>query len=89
MLLLLAKPRKCFACGQEAFPNPFKNGFTVPKEIGELVEQLHERPFLWWAGQFAKFTLRLSENHKKLLDEAKTLIGLSNTRHPTFGYVTS
>ena len=69
------------------FLNPLVNGFTVPKDIGEVVEQLHPRPFLWCVSEFAKFTMRLSENQAMSLDAAKASVGLTKTRHPTFGCV--
>jgi len=50
------------------------------------VEELHENPFLWWTGQFAKFTMRLTKEQTELVNKAKQKIGMDKWSHPTVGY---
>jgi hypothetical protein len=64
---------------------PLRNGLIVPGNIGRLVEKLHENPFLWWAGQFAKFTMRLSKSQAQRVKEDKLRIGFGETQHADFG----
>jgi len=69
----------------EVIPFPLKNGFPVPRELGLAVQELHEDPVSWWAGQFAKFTMKLTKEQTELVNNAKRSIGLAQGRHPTVG----
>jgi hypothetical protein len=67
-------------------PFPLQNGFIVPRSIGSAVKALHKNPFLWWAGQFAKFTMRLTKEQVELVNVAKRSIDMDKWSHPTVGY---
>jgi hypothetical protein len=54
--------------------NTLSKGVVVDKELGDLVELNHPNPFLWWVGQFMKYSLRLNnETEHRLMDDKKKI----------------
>jgi len=70
---------------EEIKPFPLANGFIVSRSIAILINNVHDDPFLWWAGQFAKYTMRLSDSQELLVQRERLKIGLRESVHPIFG----
>lgn len=62
-----------------------ESGIPIPKQIAEILNEIHPFPWLWWVGQFTKFAFRLSQSQRASLELNKKEIGFSNADRPIVG----
>lgn len=74
-----------FGCELETLFYPLDGGLPVPRELGEVVEILHENPWFWWVGQFMKYGLNLRPEIRQRIENDKYAIAFSNFVHPIVG----
>lgn len=55
---------------------PFKSGIPVPVNMGEMLRKVPTNHFIYWIGQFAKFTLRLQLSQGQLMQKLKLAMKL-------------
>lgn len=53
------------------FPRPKQMPQNVPSDLYDQIRSFHGHPFVWWAGQFAKYMFRYSPRMKEIVEKRK------------------
>ena len=64
-------------------PKPIYLPQSVPREFADRIFAFHEKPFVWFAGQFLSYLMRPNNEVKEFISNKKKSLGITK---PYVGY---